>query len=147
MDASPPTVEQVQAALATVNDPEIKRPLTELRMVEDVSIASDGVVAVQVLLTVASCPLQHTLTRDVTVAVGALTGVSRVDVSLGVMTDDQRSTLLKHLKVSSTARYVPFAQPGSLTRVFAIASGKGGVGKSSVTVNLPRHGRNDVRGL
>jgi ATP-binding protein involved in chromosome partitioning len=134
--APPPTIEQVQAALATVNDPEIKRPVTELRMVEDVSIAAEGVVAVQILLTVASCPLQQTLTRDVTAAVGALTGVSRVDVALGVMTDDQRQVLRKHLKGSGTARNVSFAQPGSLTRVFAIASGKGGVGKSSITVNL-----------
>jgi ATP-binding protein involved in chromosome partitioning len=131
-----PTIEQVQTALATVNDPEIKRPVTELGMVQDVSIEADGVVAVEILLTVASCPLQDTLTRDVDAAVGAVSGVSRVEVSLGVMTDEQRQGLRTHLKGSGTSRDIPFAKAGSLTRVFAIASGKGGVGKSSVTVNL-----------
>jgi ATP-binding protein involved in chromosome partitioning len=131
-----PTIEQVQTALATVNDPEIKRPVTELGMVKDVSIEADGVVAVEILLTVASCPLQDTLTRDVDAAVGAVSGVSRVEVSLGVMTDEQRQGLRTHLKGSGTSRDIPFAKAGSLTRVFAIASGKGGVGKSSVTVNL-----------
>ncbi len=131
-----PTLDQVRTALATVNDPEIKRPVTELGMVDDVTIAPDGVVAVQILLTVASCPLKETLTRDVTAAVRGVAGVSRVDVTLGVMSDDQRKGLREQLKGGAPARDIPFAQPGSLTKVYAIASGKGGVGKSSVTVNL-----------
>jgi len=133
---SAPTLDQVRAALATVNDPEIKKPVTELGMVDEVSVGADGVVAVQILLTVAACPLKETLTRDVTAAVGALAGVSRVDVSLGVMTDEQRQGLRQQLKGAGSSRDIPFALPGSLTRVIAVASGKGGVGKSSVTVNL-----------
>ena len=135
-DHSAPSLDQVRAALATVNDPEIKRPVTELGMVDDVTIAADGVVSVQILLTVASCPLKDTLTRDVTAAVSGVPGVSRVDVSLGVMSDEQRQGLREQLKGPGSARDIPFASPGSLTRVLAVASGKGGVGKSSVTVNL-----------
>ena len=137
MSAAPaPTLDQVRAALATVNDPEIHRPVTELGMVDDVTVGPDGVVSVQVLLTVASCPLKETLTRDVTAAVGGVTGVSRVDVTLGVMSDQQRQGVREQLKGPGSSRDIPFALPGSLTRVLAIASGKGGVGKSSVTVNL-----------
>ncbi len=134
-----PSVEQVMSALSRVNDPEIKRPITELGMVESVDIAAgDGgsVVTVNALLTVAGCPLKDTITRDVTAAVTALPGVTRVQVELGVMSAEQRSGLHETLRGGQAAREIPFAQPGSLTKVFAIASGKGGVGKSSVTVNL-----------
>ncbi|NYJ00476.1 ATP-binding protein involved in chromosome partitioning [Nocardioides thalensis] len=133
---SVPSVDQVTAALATVNDPEIKRPITELGMVDSVDVADDGVVKVRVLLTVAGCPLKDTINRDVTAAVSALEGVTRVDLDLGVMTAEQRSGLHETLRGGQAQREIPFAQPGSLTKVFAIASGKGGVGKSSVTVNL-----------
>ena len=133
---SVPSAEQVQAALATVNDPEIKRPITELGMVESIGISADGVVAVTVLLTVAGCPMKDTITRDVTAAVGRLEGVSRVQVDLGVMSPEQRAGLGEQLRGGQAQREIPFAQPGSLTKVYAIASGKGGVGKSSVTVNL-----------
>jgi len=131
-----PTLDQVQAALATVNDPEIKRPITDLGMVDTVSVEDDGVVKVRVLLTVAGCPLKDTINRDVTAAVSALAGVTRVDLDLGVMTSEQRGTLHEQLRGGQAQREIPFAQAGSLTKVFAIASGKGGVGKSSVTVNL-----------
>jgi ATP-binding protein involved in chromosome partitioning len=133
---SVPTHEQVTAALATVNDPEIKRPITDLGMVESVGVSSDGVVAVTVLLTVAGCPLKDTITRDTTAAVSKLEGVSDVRVTLGVMSDEQRKGLHDTLRGGQAQREIPFAQPGSLTKVYAIASGKGGVGKSSVTVNL-----------
>jgi ATP-binding protein involved in chromosome partitioning len=129
-------LDRVNAALATVNDPEIKRPITELGMVESVDISDDGHVRVTVLLTVAGCPLKDTINRDVTTAVGAVDGVSGVDLTLGVMTAEQRSGLQETLRGGQVQREIPFAQPGSLTKVFAIASGKGGVGKSSVTVNL-----------
>jgi ATP-binding protein involved in chromosome partitioning len=130
-----PTEQQVLAALAGVNDPEIKRPITELGMVERVAV--DGpVVDVRVLLTVAGCPMRETITREVTAAVQALAGVQQVRVDLGVMGDDQRKGLQEQLRGGAPAREIPFAQAGSLTKVFAIASGKGGVGKSSVTVNL-----------
>ncbi|MBZ5734192.1 Mrp/NBP35 family ATP-binding protein [Nocardioides sp. TRM66260-LWL] len=129
-------LEQVQAALATVNDPEIKRPITELGMVESVEIDDAGAVSLTVLLTVAGCPLKDTINRDVTAAVGGIDGVTDVRLTLGVMTDEQRSHLREVLGQGGAQREIPFAQPGSLTKVYAIASGKGGVGKSSVTVNL-----------
>jgi ATP-binding protein involved in chromosome partitioning len=138
--ASPPTVEQVTQALAGVNDPEIHRPITELGMVKAVQVAPDGTVRVDVWLTVSGCPLRDTINREVTAAVSALPGVSRVQVELDVMSEEQRRELQSKLRSSSgngkPEREIPFAQPGSLTKVYAIASGKGGVGKSSVTVNL-----------
>ncbi|MDT9594908.1 P-loop NTPase [Nocardioides zeae] len=133
---TPPSVEQVTAALAGVNDPEIKRPITELGMVDDVRVSDEGHVDVRVLLTVAGCPLKDTINKDVTAAVGSLEGVTGVAIDLGVMTAEQRQGLQETLRGGQAQREIPFAQPGSLTRVFAIASGKGGVGKSSVTVNL-----------
>jgi ATP-binding protein involved in chromosome partitioning len=133
---STPTQQQVMDALATVNDPEIKRPITELGMVDSVEVAEDGSVAVHVLLTVSGCPLKDTINRDVTAAVTSVGGVTSVDLTLGVMTPEQRAGLKEVLNGGKAQREIPFAQPGSLTKVYAIASGKGGVGKSSVTVNL-----------
>jgi ATP-binding protein involved in chromosome partitioning len=133
---STPTQQQVMDALATVNDPEIKRPITDLGMVDSVAVADDGAVSVHVLLTVAGCPLKDTINRDVTAAVSAVPGVASVDLTLGVMTPEQRAGLKELLSDGRAQREIPFAQPGSLTKVYAIASGKGGVGKSSVTVNL-----------
>ncbi len=133
---STPTVDQIQAALATVNDPEIKRPITELGMVDSVEISEDGVVTILVLLTVSGCPLKDTITRDVTAAASGVEGVTSVDLTLGVMTAEQRAGLKELLSGGRAQREIPFAQAGSLTKVYAIASGKGGVGKSSVTVNL-----------
>ena len=125
---STPTQQQVMDALATVNDPEIKRPITELGMVDSVEVADDGSVAVHVLLTVAGCPLKDTINRDVTAAVTGVDGVTSVDLSLGVMTAEQRAGLKEILSDGRAQREIPFAQPGSLTMVFAIASGTGGVG-------------------
>ena len=133
---SSPLLERVNAALATVNDPEIKRPITDLGMVESVEIDDAGVAHLTVLLTVAGCPMKDTINRDVSAAVGAVDGITGVDLSLGVMTAEQRAGLQEVLRGGQAQREIPFAQPGSLTKVFAIASGKGGVGKSSVTVNL-----------
>jgi ATP-binding protein involved in chromosome partitioning len=131
-----PDESAVRAALARVNDPEIRKPITDLDMVESVSIGADGAVSVGVLLTVPGCPMKEQLTRDVTAAVAGVEGVSRVDVQLGVMSDAQRGALRQKLRGDAPANEIPFAQPGSRTRVYAVASGKGGVGKSSVTVNL-----------
>ena len=131
-----PDIDRIRAALARVHDPEIKRPITELGMLEDVTVDDTGLVTVTVLLTVSGCPLKDTITRDVTTEVSPVPGVTGVDVKLGVMTAEQRSTLQDQLRGGQAQREIPFAQPGSLTRVIAIASGKGGVGKSSVTVNL-----------
>ena len=133
---SSPTAEQVSRALARVNDPEIRRPITELGMVKNVDISPDGSVRVDVWLTVAGCPLRDTIIREVTAAVGTVEGVSRVQVELDVMSDEQRQALQTQLRGGQEAPEIPFSKPNSLTRVFAVASGKGGVGKSSVTVNL-----------
>jgi ATP-binding protein involved in chromosome partitioning len=102
-------------------------------MVRDVSV-EDGHARVEVLLTVAGCPLRDTITRDVTAAAQTVDGVGEVQVVLDVMTDEQRTALREKLR--GPAKDIPFAKPGSLTRVYAVASGKGGVGKSSLTVNL-----------
>jgi ATP-binding protein involved in chromosome partitioning len=134
--SSPPTIEQVTQALAGVNDPEIHRPITDLGMVKNVEVGRDGTVRVDVFLTVAGCPLRDTITRDVTAAVSKLDGVRRVRVELDVMSEQQRSELQATLRGGQPQRVIPFAQPDSLTKVYAVASGKGGVGKSSVTVNL-----------
>ena len=131
-----PALDQINAALGEVNDPEIKRPITDLGMVESVDVDDTGKVTVKVLLTVAGCPLKDTITRDVTNAVTKVDGVTGVDVQLGVMSQEQRAQLQENLKGGQAQRDIPFAQPDSLTKVYAIASGKGGVGKSSVTVNL-----------
>lgn len=127
---------EIQAALATVDDPEIRRPITELGMVRSVTVI-DGVAHIGILLTVAGCPLRDKLTTDITAAVGAVAGVRDVRIEFGVMTPEQRRELQTSLRGGAAAEpVIPFAQPGSRTRVYAVASGKGGVGKSSVTVNL-----------
>jgi len=127
----------VQAALATVHDPEIRRPITDLGMVESVTVSDDGMARVSILLTIAGCPLRDKLRTDITQAVGAVSGVTGVEIDFGVMTPEQRKELQARLRGPAAADpVIPFAQPGSRTRVYAVASGKGGVGKSSVTVNL-----------
>jgi ATP-binding protein involved in chromosome partitioning len=131
-----PVLEQVNAALATVNDPEIKRPITDLGMVDSVDVDDTGKVSLKVLLTVAGCPLKDTINRDVTAALTKVPGVTAVDLELGVMSAEQRAGLQELLRNGQAQREIPFAQAGSLTKVYAIASGKGGVGKSSLTVNL-----------
>ncbi|WP_346030516.1 Mrp/NBP35 family ATP-binding protein, partial [Dermacoccus barathri] len=133
---STPTLDAIGAALATVEDPEIKKPITELGMVDSVDVSESGHVAVTILLTIAGCPLKSKLTEDTTKAVMGVEGVTGVNVTLGVMTDEQRKDLREQLRGGQAEREVPFAQPGSMTRVYAVASGKGGVGKSSVTTNL-----------
>jgi len=132
-----PTRDAVMAALATVQDPDIHRPITDLGMVENVEIAADGRVRVAVLLTVPGCPLKDRIRNDVTNAVLKVEGVPGVDVQLGYMTDEQRAALKEQLRgAAGPEKTIPFNEPNSLTRVYAVASGKGGVGKSSVTVNL-----------
>ncbi len=131
-----PDIDRIHAALQTVKDPEIRRPITELEMVKDVTIGADGTVEVQVWLTVSGCPMRETIVRDVTAAVSAVEGVTAVRVELDVMSEEQRKGLQQRLRGGAPEPEIPFAKPGSLTRVYAVASGKGGVGKSSVTVNL-----------
>ncbi len=131
------TIEQaVRVALATVEDPEIHKPITDLGMVKGVTVSTEGVAHVGVYLTVAGCPMKDTITKRVTAAVSAVAGITGVEVELDVMNDEQRTELRRGLRGDSADPVIPFAQPGSLTRVYCVASGKGGVGKSSVTVNL-----------
>ncbi|WP_336712527.1 Mrp/NBP35 family ATP-binding protein [Arthrobacter sp. USHLN218] len=128
------SLEAVRRALDTVIDPELRRPITELGMLKDVAIDDGGNVTVEVLLTIAGCPLRGTITEDVRRALGPLAGVAEVTVLMDVMTPAQRNELKDRLKAGGRGN--PFADPASLTRIYAVASGKGGVGKSSVTVNL-----------
>ncbi|HAM24507.1 MAG TPA: sodium:proton antiporter [Actinobacteria bacterium] len=134
--ASDDLIGRIHTALATVEDPEIRRPITELGMVGDVTVDSHGSARITVLLTISSCPMKQTLQDRVNAAVSSVAGVASVHVELGVMSDEQRQALAAQLRGGQAEREVPFAQPTSLTRVFAVASGKGGVGKSSITVNL-----------
>ena len=134
--AEHPVVSQIRQALHRVEDPEIRRPITDLGMVDNIEVDASGRSRVRVLLTVSGCPLRDTLRRDVTAAVLAVSDVTSVDVELGVMSDEQRAALRELLKGGQAEREIPFARPDSLTQVIAVASGKGGVGKSSVTVNL-----------
>ena len=129
------TEEQIREALNSVNDPEIKRPITELGMVDGITIDGNE-ITVRLLLTVSGCPLKDTLNRDITAAVGTVAPGSMVTVDMGVMSGEQRKGMQEMLRGGRTEREIPFAQAGSLTKVYAIASGKGGVGKSTVTVNL-----------
>jgi ATP-binding protein involved in chromosome partitioning len=129
-----PNLEALNAALATVNDPEIHRPITELGMLKSVEADDKGVVKVGVYLTVSGCPMRDTITDRVTAAVMTVAGVTKVEVELDVMSDEQRAAMKKTLRGDEKEN--PFNRPGSTTRIYAIASGKGGVGKSSVTANL-----------
>jgi ATP-binding protein involved in chromosome partitioning len=144
-----PTQEQIIDALRPVEDPELRRSIVDLGMVRGVSVGSDGAVAVQIALTVAGCPLRNEIQNRVSAAVTPLPGVSGVSLDFTVMTDQEREAVrvMLHGSPSATAgqgqahghaegRTVPFSQPGSKTRPLLISSGKGGVGKSSVTVNL-----------
>lgn len=124
----------VMEALALVKDPEIHRPITDLGMVDNVTI-DGGAVTVAILLTTSGCPLRDTITKDVQQSVGQLEGVQSVQVTMGVMSDDQKKALREQL-TGHAERDIVFNRPDSLTRVIAVTSGKGGVGKSSMTANL-----------
>lgn len=134
-----PTQEQVLEVLATVEDPEIHKPITELGMVDEVAI-NGSTVGVRIKLTIPGCPLKDRITSDVEAAVKTLDDVEQVQVAFGSMTDQERQQLSSDLRSQAGAANpgleIPFAQADSRTKVIAVASGKGGVGKSSVTVNL-----------
>lgn len=134
-----PSREEIMAVLATVRDPEIGKPITELDMVKEVTVDGSSVI-VEVLLTVAGCPMKDQIRREVTEAVLTVDGAERVHVELGVMTDEQRQAMVGRLRsgqpTAGEERPISFWQPGSGTRAILIASGKGGVGKSSITANL-----------
>lgn len=129
------TSEAIRTKLSEVLDPEIRRPITELDMVRSVEIDGDH-VTVGIDLTTEGCPLRGKITGDVTAKVQEIEGVAGVSVEMGVMSDEQKTALRTKLRGGVPEPVIPFAQPGSLTRVYAVTSGKGGVGKSSVTANL-----------
>jgi ATP-binding protein involved in chromosome partitioning len=124
----------IHQALATVSDPELHRPLPDLGMVESVAF-NNGIAQIKILLTISGCPMRERLHNDVLSAVRQVPGVSSVELEFGVMNETQRDNVKKLLR-GGREKFIPFAQPDSLTRVWGISSGKGGVGKSSVTVNL-----------
>ena len=131
------SIDQVMAALETVIDPEIHRPIVDLNMTSAEQVTIDGsTVTVEILLTTAGCPLRTTINADIIKAVGTVEGVENVKVDMGVMSDEQKKALREKLNGGRPEREIPFAQPNSLTRVIAVTSGKGGVGKSSMTANL-----------
>lgn len=128
------TLDKIASALEKVQDPELHRPITELGMVENVDFES-GLVTIKILLTISGCPMQDRLKSDVTTALKDIDEVKEVLLSFGVMSEGQRDNVKKILR-NGREKFIPFAQPENRTRVIGIASGKGGVGKSSLTVNL-----------
>ena len=127
-------IKEIEKELAKVSDPELHRPITELRMVESIELVA-GTAKISILLTISGCPMRDRLTKDVTEAALKVSQVSNVEIQFGVMNDEQRDFVKKLIR-GGREKFIPFAQPDSLTRVIGIASGKGGVGKSSLTVNL-----------
>ena len=127
-------IAEINKALATVSDPELHRPLPELGMVESVEFEG-GIASIKILLTISGCPMRDRLEKDVRAAVLGVAGVEDIRLEFGVMNETQRDNVKKLLR-GGREKFIPFAQPDSLTRVWGISSGKGGVGKSSVTVNL-----------
>ena len=146
-----PTVthDQIIEALRPVQDPELHRSIVDLGMVRDVKIGKDGKISVQIALTIAGCPLRNEIQSRVGGAVTQIPGVTDFALDFTVMTDQERADLREKLHGHSHApangaqahghaegKAVPFNEPGNKTRPLLISSGKGGVGKSSVTVNL-----------
>jgi len=145
---STPTTDQIIEALRPVEDPELHRSIVDLGMVRDVEVKG-GVVSLTVVLTIAGCPLRNEIQNRVGTALRALDGVNDVALNFGVMNDEERAKVreMLHGNPGATAgsqpaqghasgREISFAQPGSKTRPILVSSGKGGVGKSSVTTNL-----------
>ena len=128
------TDDAVRRAVGAVIDPELRRPIAELDMVRDVSVAN-GVASVGIVLTIVGCPAADRISADVRAAAASVPGVTDVALQVGVMSPAERRALTESLRGGRPAREMPFG-PGSLTRVIAVTSGKGGVGKSTVTANL-----------
>lgn len=126
--------EAILASLGRVVDPELRRPITELDMVGDVSLDEHGHASVDIRLTIVGCPAADRIESDVRNAVLATAGVRDLHLTVGVMTPQQRQALTARL-LGDRGRVMPFG-PDSLTRVIAVSSGKGGVGKSTITANL-----------
>jgi len=128
------TNDLIRKALGNVIDPELHKPLPELGMVESVDFSA-GVAKIGILLTIVVCPMKDRLKADITKVLSEIEEIKSIEVIFGVMNEEQRNNVKKLIR-GGREKFIPFAQPDSLTRVLGIASGKGGVGKSSVTVNL-----------
>ncbi|WP_309713681.1 P-loop NTPase, partial [Pseudolysinimonas sp.] len=125
------TAEAVRAALGRVLDPEIRRPITELDMVRGVAVTG-GVATVELVLTIVGCPAADTIERDVRAAVLGVPGIASIELTVGVMTVPEREALVARLRGTRTTQF----GPDTLTKIYAVTSGKGGVGKSTLTANL-----------
>jgi len=128
-----PDRDAILKALEQVIDPEIRKPVTELDMVRDVLVDDDGMVSVTIALTVAGCPLRHSFEEQVSRAVGGIEGVTSVRLGFDVMSPEEKAALVSRLHGGRTERTISLS---AATRVLAVASGKGGVGKSTLTANL-----------
>lgn len=134
MTSTDELIARVRDSLSRVNDPELSKPITELGMVDSLKVDGSTLHAV-ILLTISGCPMRERLHQDVSAAALSVAGIDRVEIEFAVMTEEQRNEV-KRIVRGGREKEIPFARPDSLTRVIGIASGKGGVGKSSVTVNL-----------
>ncbi|MSZ05354.1 MAG: DUF59 domain-containing protein, partial [Actinobacteria bacterium] len=132
---APPSVDEILGLLRGVIDPELGGNVVDLGMVPSVTVGQDGHVLVSVKLTISGCPLRAQIKKDVETRVGAHPGVTKVKIDWGEMTPDERSAVMTKARWNAKENASDTAVPAN-TRVLAIASGKGGVGKSSVTVNL-----------
>ena len=124
----------IRAALVRVIDPEIRKPITELDMVGEVSVDAAGSATVGIKLTIVGCPAADTIERDVRAAVASAPGVTSATVDISIMTHEERAALTEKLR-GGRAKTIQFG-PDSLTRIYTVSSGKGGVGKSTLTANL-----------
>lgn len=125
----------VRDAVGAVVDPELRRPISTMNMVRGIRVDPDGAAHVDILLTVVGCPMSERITADVRAAAAAVPGVTAVDVAVGVMSPEERGALVEELRGRRAGRGIPFGA-GSGTQVVAVTSGKGGVGKSTITANL-----------
>ena len=126
--------DSIRAALVRVIDPEIRKPITELDMVGEVSVDAAGAATVGIKLTIVGCPAADTIERDVHAAVASAPGVTSATVEISIMTREERAALTEKLR-GGRAKTIQFG-PDSLTRIYTVSSGKGGVGKSTLTANL-----------
>jgi ATP-binding protein involved in chromosome partitioning len=126
--------DSVRRAVGAVVDPELRRPLSDLDMVREVAVTGD-LARIGIALTIVGCPAATRIEADVRAAAASVPGIAHVELDVGVMSPDERRALTERLRGGRGEREMPFG-PGSLTRVIAVTSGKGGVGKSTVTANL-----------
>jgi ATP-binding protein involved in chromosome partitioning len=126
--------ELIREALSKVSDPELHRSITELGMVETIEVDRKK-ARIHILLTIAGCPMRDRLEKDIRAAALDVEGISEIELTFGAMNEEQRDAVKKLMR-GGRDKTIQFADPSSLTRVIGVASGKGGVGKSSMTVNL-----------